>query len=156
METTELIFFLITVAYLIGLTYFLVRVRNHYHNLIKISGKVNLTEILEAILDKLKENRQDLDNIKKQIDILKNDSRLHIQKVGILRYNPFSNTGGDQSFVVAVLDDSDSGIVLTSLHNRESTRWYAKNVKEGKGTDFQLTEEEKKAIKLATVNKKVK
>ena len=72
-----------------------------------------------------------------------------MQKVGILRFNPFADTGGDQSFVFAILDGNDTGIVLTSLHSRSTTRWYAKNVKKGKGVDFDLSQEEEKTIKTA-------
>jgi hypothetical protein len=76
-----------------------------------------------------------------------------LQKVGFVRFNPFSDTGGDQSFCLSVLDDEDSGIVLSSLHSRGQTRVYAKAVKKGKGKDFELSKEELETIKKAKKGK---
>lgn len=54
-----------------------------------------------------------------------------VQKVGFLRFNPFQDTGGDNSFSVALLDREDNGVLLSSLYMREGTRLYAKEVKGG-------------------------
>lgn len=105
--------------------------------------------MLEEILTKLKENRDEAKVLKEALKKIELENIHHIQKVGLLRFNPFGDTGGDQSFVLAVLDGQSSGVVLTSLHNRGITRWYAKKVKSGKGADHQLSEEEEKAIREA-------
>ncbi|OGG02782.1 hypothetical protein A2W14_06680 [Candidatus Gottesmanbacteria bacterium RBG_16_37_8] len=153
METTSLIFASLTVVYLIILTVYLVKVKRHYHRLIEVSGKENLTEILDTILDKLSFNKSQIEEVNSKLENLALLGKSHIRKVGILRFNPFADTGGDQSFVLSLLDETDTGVVLTSLHNRNSTRWYAKNVINGKGKDFDLTEEELKAIKIARSKK---
>ncbi len=70
------------------------------------------------------------------------------QKISIVRFNPFGDTGGDQSFVLAVLDAHDSGYVLTSIHGREGTRVYVKPVDEGK-SKYPLSAEEKQALAQA-------
>ena len=70
-----------------------------------------------------------------------------------MRYNPFKSTGGDQSFVLSVLDGNDNGVVITSLHSRETTRVYAKKVKEGDQEKYELSDEEKKVIKEAAKEK---
>jgi len=72
-----------------------------------------------------------------------------IQKVGLVRFSAFEDTGGDQSFVIALLDADDSGIVLSSLHGREHIRMYAKAVKGGKSAGHALSEEEQAAIQHA-------
>ena len=72
-----------------------------------------------------------------------------IQKVAVLRYNPYGDTGGDQSFSVTLLNGEDSGLVLTSLHSRSGTRVYAKPVVKGKAGNFQLSKEEEEVIKKA-------
>lgn len=77
-----------------------------------------------------------------------------IHKVGVVRYNPFNDIGGNQSFVVALLDGDKSGVVITSLHTREGTRIFSKAIFEGKSLKGALTEEEEKAIKMAKVSKK--
>ncbi|MBI5305310.1 MAG: DUF4446 family protein [Chloroflexi bacterium] len=71
-----------------------------------------------------------------------------IQHVGIVRFNPFSDKGGDQSFVVAVLDDHTDGFVFSGLHSRTDVRVYAKPVVSGQST-YTLTAEEKEAIARA-------
>ncbi|OGG00745.1 hypothetical protein A3D78_01910 [Candidatus Gottesmanbacteria bacterium RIFCSPHIGHO2_02_FULL_39_14] len=156
METTLSILISIIVVYLIIQTVYLVKIKRHYHRLVDSSGKENLTEILDAILNRLTENKSHFEDIDIKIANLAKLSRSHIRKVGILRFNPFADTGGDQSFILSLLDETDSGVVLTSLHNRNNTRWYAKNVINGKGQQFDLTNEELKAIKLARSNKENK
>lgn len=70
------------------------------------------------------------------------------QKISIVRFNPFGDTGGDQSFALAVLDAQDSGYVLTSIHGRQGTRVYVKPVDYGK-SKYTLSEEEQQALDQA-------
>lgn len=67
-------------------------------------------------------------------------------KINVTRFNPFNDLGGDQSFILTILDQSNTGVVLTSLHNRDITRIYAKAVKDGEGDNITLSKEEKSAI----------
>jgi len=117
-------------------------------------------------------NGKDLENViqgqKKQIDKLEKEIKelfdgyekiykmafKGIHKVGVVRYNPFNDIGGNQSFVIALLDGDKSGVIITSLHMREGTRIFSKAVFEGKSPKGSLTEEEEKAIKIAKVSKK--
>jgi hypothetical protein len=70
------------------------------------------------------------------------------QKVSIVRFNPFGDTGGDQSFSLAVLDAHDSGYVLTSIHGRQGTRVYVKPVDFSK-SKYSLSAEEQQALSQA-------
>jgi len=74
-----------------------------------------------------------------------------ISKVGLTRFNPFDGLGGDQSFILTLLDEHNSGVILTSLHNRDFTRVYAKTIKDGQPQNTTLSKEEKNAI-LKTIN----
>jgi hypothetical protein len=96
---------------------------------------------------------QDLFEISNKIHALAQRS---IHKVGIIRFNPFKDIGGDQSFALALLDGKDSGIVISSLHTREGTRIYSKPVIKGKSDKYTLTDEEVQAIKTATAIKPIK
>lgn len=97
---------------------------------------------------------QELFEISNQIHTLAQKS---IHKVGIIRFNPFKDIGGDQSFAIALLDGKDSGFVMSSLHTREGgTRIYTKPVIKGESEKYTLTEEEKSAIKSATTIKPTK
>ncbi|MEK7527570.1 MAG: DUF4446 family protein [Patescibacteria group bacterium] len=75
-----------------------------------------------------------------------------IEKVGLLRFNPFEDLGSDQSFILSLLDHSHSGVIITSLHHRNFTRIYAKPIKNGEGDKITLSKEEKSAI-LNTINR---
>lgn len=72
----------------------------------------------------------------------------HVQHVAVLRYNPFSNTGGDQSFVLALADHNGDGALINSLHTRDGTRIYAKPLS-GWESSYTLTEEENEALTRA-------
>lgn len=131
------------------MTWYVVKIKTHYHQLTKDTDKENLTRVLDKIIDQLAGEREDLLEVRRGLDLFRQESIRFVQKVGLVRFNPFSDTGGDQSFVLAILDGSDNGVVLTSLHNRGNTRWYIKNIVKGKGVDFDLSDEEKQAIKNA-------
>jgi len=151
MQAAALFIFLITmVGWLTYLTWKLFGISRHYQRLVSYTGKVNLAESLEQILTSLNLEKRNLEELSRKIKLTNEEILHHVQKVGIVRFNPFSDTGGNQSFVLAILDGTDSGVVLTSLHNRKITRWYAKNVQNGKGVDHSLSEEEKKAIQKAS------
>ncbi|MGI5841332.1 MAG: DUF4446 family protein [Patescibacteria group bacterium] len=69
-----------------------------------------------------------------------------LQKVTLTRFNPFDDLGGNQSFILCLLDKSNSGVIITSLHNRDTTRLYAKTIVDGQGDGVTLSKDEKTAI----------
>jgi len=150
-----IIFFIVLFAiWLVVLSAFLFRVAKHYQGLTKGIAKKDLKTILEHILQKLGENGEALAKNKTEIEKLRAENNFNIQKVGLIRYNPFAETGGDQSFCLSLLDGADTGLVISSLHSRETTRLYAKPVKNGKPDGYELSKEEQSAIKEARkVNK---
>ena len=81
--------------------------------------------------------------------VLEAAQREAFQRVGLVRYNPFEETGGNQSFALALLDANGDGWVLSSLHARSGTRVYAKAITGGR-SDAALSDEETAAIKQAT------
>lgn len=92
--------------------------------------------------------QQELKLQDKSLSELYKDNENNFQKIGFIRYNPFDDAGGNISFVLALLNAHDDGVVISSLHGREGTRVYSKFIKKGK-SESQLTEEELKAIKIA-------
>jgi hypothetical protein len=83
-----------------------------------------------------------------RVDAVEVQQPYHVQHVGVVRFNPFPDKGGDQSFVVALLDAHSDGVVITSLSSRVDTRIYAKPVIGGQST-YALNDEEKQAIARA-------
>ena len=120
----------------------------YFKKLSKGVDKGNLIKILESLIIKEGENEKSIKEIEKVIKDIKEDNLYHIQKVAIVRFNPFKELGGDHSFSLALLNANNSGFVITGLHTRERTRVYVKKIDKGKSTT-QLSEEEKEAIKKA-------
>lgn len=106
---------------------------------------------LKEILDHLKDLEQKFEKLSQDLKIFKKEGRRFIQKVGIIRFNPFKEIGGDQSFSIALLNGNDDGIVITSLYTREGNRVYGKPIKNGK-SEYPLSDEEIKAIQEAQKN----
>jgi len=107
-----------------------------------------IDEILDRQLRRIEGLSERVDALNKLHHELENLTQRTIQKVGVIRYNPFSDTGGDQSFAIALLDSLGNGVVLSSLHSRTDTRVFAKPVQSGR-SKFQLSDEEQEAIKKA-------
>ena len=107
---------------------------------------------LEAVLrDHVAQEGQTADQVHavdKLARRLEGASVFHLQRLAIVRFNPFRDTGGDQSFAIALADGQGNGIILSSLHARDMTRVYAKPLERWQSTHT-LTDEEKKAIGLA-------
>ena len=121
----------------------------HYRRLTKEVKGVNLQKILEEYLKWAGENTENINQLSERLNKMQVASSFHFQKVGLVRFNPFEDTGGDQSFALALLDEHGSGVVISSLHGRDVTRMYGKPVREGKAAGYDFSDEEKEAIKKA-------
>jgi len=105
-------------------------------------------ENLKEILSILEDLELKIGKISEELENLKKESKFSIQKVGIVRFNPFSEIGGNQSFSIALLDGNNNGFIITSLYTREGNRVYAKPIKDGR-SEYLLSKEEKEAIEQA-------
>ena len=125
------------------------RMVSHYNHLTAGVSTHTLRESLEKILDAYTKNKKDISLLSQGLARIETEGAAHLQRIGIVRFNPFSDTGGSQSFTIALLDKEDSGVVMTSLYARTGNRWYIKYIKGGSGQDAELSKEEKTAIKNA-------
>jgi len=108
----------------------------------------NLQKQLNDYAKAVDESLQKLDQMATFTAGLHKRNQLAISKLGLVRFNPFNDTGGNQSFCLALLDSHNSGLVISSIHARTGTRFYAKQIVSGKPTN-QLSEEEEAAYKQA-------
>jgi len=131
-------------SWLAILTFILTVVIIRYRRLTRGVKNKDFDKILREVVRKTDNNGVQLKKSKELIDLLQKEGQFHIQKVGLVRFNPFSQTGGNQSFSLALLDGNNNGLVISSFHSREGTRIYAKMVKEGEKSSF--SKEEKEAI----------
>ncbi|PIW91770.1 MAG: DUF4446 domain-containing protein [Candidatus Nealsonbacteria bacterium CG_4_8_14_3_um_filter_39_7] len=105
----------------------------------------------EEIVKHLKENEEKLEKISQDLAKMKKASEFFVQKFSMVRFNPFEDVGGDHSFSMALLNNENSGIVITSLFLRKENRVYGKPIEKGQ-SKYLLSDEEKKAIEEA-INK---
>ena len=124
------------------------RLRRRLDGLTRGADGASLDAVLDAHLDKVYAVARELDDLSARSAILEAAARRAIQRVGLVRFNPFEDTGGNQSFALALTDASGSGFVVSSLHSRTGTRVYAKAVNGGR-SDGALSEEEAEALRLA-------
>ena len=105
----------------------------------------------QDILRRLAHSEAHLEVMEPRLAAAEEALRSGIRKVGFLRFNPFPDTGGDQSFIIALLDAENTGIVLSSLYRREGMRLYGKAVDRGAARQT-LSEEEERVLE-ETINK---
>lgn len=122
------------------------KIKSHYDSLTKDIDPKTLTNALQGIQRTLAQHEHAQTALKQDLQKIKEHSISYLQNLTLKRFNPFGDTGGDQSFILAILDGNKDGIVITSLHSRENTRFYVKSVTGGVGIDHPLSEEEQKII----------
>ncbi len=135
--------------WLIVVTILLVRMLLHYRRLTSDVSKKDLISSLNQLISNSERNTKDIEMLNNKLNKDIEDNKKHLQRLGFKRYNPFTDTGGDQSFTAAFLDDLGDGIMISSLHSRENTRLYAKKVAGGKVNAQTLSSEEQEVIKQA-------
>lgn len=140
---------LILTVWLIVVTYLFIKLKTKYELITRDGSRVSLSDILGNLTNELSKSNAAISDLARRSDTLERAEKRHIQRIGLLRFNPFKDTGGDQSFVLSMIDAEESGIVMSGLYSRAGTRWYAKKVKNGRGIDHDLSAEEQKALKLA-------
>jgi hypothetical protein len=119
--------------------------RKKYKRLLNGANPVNVEELLNNIQQKQTQQIEQTAALTTKVEAFKEAVKKMKSKVGIHRYNAFSDTGSDLSFSVAILDELQDGVLLTGIHNREQTYIYAKPVQNGK-SQYTLSPEEVEAI----------
>ncbi len=112
----------------------------------------DLEAVLGQHLEIVHEVGRDLDELTARTAVLESAGRHHYNRQGLVRFNPFDDTGGSQSFALALLDESADGLIISSLHSRTGTRIYAKAVVNGKA-EATLSTEEAQAIEEARISR---
>ena len=135
--------------WILALTVIVFKLRNHYYNLTSTTKKEKLDDILETLIANESKMGKELTELKQRVEAEVKNSELHLQKVSLVRFNPFEWSGGSESFVVCLLDNQQSGIVFNFIYTKDGLRVYTKRVREGRGVEYELSKEEEKAIEKA-------
>lgn len=147
---TVLIPLAVIAVWLIIITILLIRSERRFIKLIQGISKRDLRSILEGMQKHNQLTLKEIGLVKKTLKQTQSAAQLHFQNLGFIRYNPFSDTGGDQSFCLSLLDGHRNGVVISSLHSRDQTRIYAKKIENGKSPGHTLSKEERAVIKQAS------
>ncbi|MHB8064011.1 MAG: DUF4446 family protein [Ruminiclostridium sp.] len=124
------------------------RVRTKYNRFMNGLSDRNMEELLETCLSSANSVNAKNRDIELKINEIERTILQCVQKVGIVRFNAFDNVGSDLSFSIALLDNNDSGVVLSGIYARDSSSTYAKPVSSGK-SKYSLSAEEIQAIDIA-------
>lgn len=144
-----LVFSLIALFISVGSIALLLLSRRALRRLSSVSDKESLDRILEDVIAHLRTSKKRQAEIDAALSVLQRDGETHICHMGLVRFNPFSDVGGEQSVAVAFLDGHYNGIVISSLRGRQETRFFAKPVRSGKEEKYPFSNEEKIAIQRA-------
>ena len=133
----------------IAVLYSNIKLKNKYNKFMKkIGNGKNIEEDLENYMYRVERVERQNAEIISYCKNLDEEVAKCIQKVGIVRYSAFKDTGSDLSFAVAMLDENNDGVVFNGIYSREMSNIYAKPVKNG-NSEYTLSEEEKEAIRRA-------
>lgn len=140
------------------LTFLWLRIRKLHTDLgVFFSGTQEAKDFESVVIENIRKTQQLEKNIQDLASFGDSVYRLASKstyKIGLVRFNPFKDIGGNQSFALSFLDKEKTGVVLSSLYTREGTRVYAKPVFKGNalhGYDF--SHEEKLAVAQASIQK---
>lgn len=120
----------------------------------KLGNGENIEEDLENYMYRVERVERQNTELKGIIDAIDANMMNCIQKIGIVRYNAFKDTGSDLSFALALLDENNNGVVLNGIYSREMSNIYAKPVEKG-NSKYTISEEEKEAIQKAMDNQNI-
>lgn len=111
----------------------------------------NLENMLYEYNKNVKKSNETYGKVLSMIQEIDDEMKWCTQKIGVIRYNPFDEMGGNLCYAVAILDGKDNGVVLNGIHSRNGTFTYAKPIERGV-SPYVLTEEELQALEKAKEN----
>ncbi len=126
----------------------LLDLKKSYGHFFDKSDPKNVEQLLKSYSSQVKDVLSKLDELATFTAKLHQGHSIALTKVGMIRFNPFNDTGGDQSFCLAALDSHNNGFIISSIHARTGTRVYAKEISGGK-SKHNLSDEESIALKRA-------
>jgi len=117
------------------------------------SGKkaANLESVIQSNNMTITSLTKKLELQQRMITAIQNDAMANVQNIGVVRFNPFKETGGSQSFAIALTDKKQNGVVISSLYGRERLNVFAKPIING-SSEYTLTDEEKHALQKTLTN----
>ena len=160
LKTDTFIMINVIILCVLFLGFFIMLVRLHSINknyktfLKKLGNGETIEEDLENYMYRVERVEKQNSEIRNLVNAIDANMDTCIQKIGIVRYNAFKDTGSDLSFALAMLDENNNGVVLNGIYSREMSNIYAKPV-ENRKSKYNISEEEQDAIQKAIENKQI-
>jgi hypothetical protein len=136
-------------GWLMLVTFIVIKLQNHYRRLTKRSGVHSIDGVLDMLIREAEKTENRQEHVEKRLQELLIASTHMYRKIGIVQFHALGKTEGEKSFVIALLNELHSGIVIDFMYIPDGVRVYTKRIKEGKGETLELTQEELEAIKKA-------
>ncbi len=148
METILIVIILLLALGLVYSYLLIAKLKSQYADFLKGSDGKKIEHILKDYSRDVKMVDHKLDQLITFVAKLHKTTGLALTRTGFIRFNPFDDTGGDQSFCLALIDSAGSGFVISSIHARTGTRMYAKQIIKGISNNH-LSAEETQALQDA-------
>ncbi len=108
----------------------------------------NLEKDIMTLYEDNKYMKLSIDKNREDIKELFKKHETTFQKVGLVKYDAFTEMGGKLSFALALLDEKNNGFIINSVHSSDGCYSYTKRVKDG-DSQIALSNEEKVAVERA-------
>jgi len=139
------IFFFVIVASLVLILLWALVIEHRLKKFFVGTKAKNLEKVMEALGKEIKEIKASQLEIKEHLALIDEKQKKSIREIKSIRFNPFIDSGSDQSFAISFLNDEGNGVVMSSLYARDRMSIFAKPIKNGK-SDYELTAEEKEVL----------
>jgi len=145
------IIFLIMLFVIISTKMDLSKMQRRYKKMMTTSEGADLEQLLTNNASKIKRSLAEIERIDGEISAIKNIMDRAITRVAIVRYDAFEDISSDLSFSIALLDDNNSGVIISAINGRDSSSTYAKPIENGMSTKYKLSKEEEQVLREASI-----
>ena len=119
-----------------------------YARLLEGTDETGIGDVLLRHVDRIHENTEQIQRLRLEYERLLTESASTVRHIGLVRYNPFDDMGGDYSVALALADDQGRGVIMSSLHGRTATRLYMRSLNAWVSSS-PLSAEEQEAVRIA-------
>lgn len=124
------------------------KIKKRYDKFMKGKNASSLEDDMRGVFEDMKLLKSTADRNKKDIRILYKNMERTFQRLGIVKYDAFSQMGGQLSFSLALLDENNDGFIINSVHSSDGCYSYTKEIKGGT-SPISLGAEEEQALRIA-------
>jgi len=145
------IIFLIMLFVIISTKMDLSKMQRRYKKMMTTSEGADLEQLLTNNSSKIKNALAEVERMNGEISAIKNILDRAITRIAIIRYDAFEDISSDLSFSIALLDDNNSGVIISAINGRDSSSTYAKPIENGMSTKYKLSKEEEQVLREASI-----